>query len=103
MCILLIYLSAYWKIQNVFVVQGQNVEYDFKGGAGEASKQGVHKTGMKELEEISTEAECEDEFSDAEKKLKEKMETTPVQHSSRTAGKKFKYYSNHFISLDILY
>ncbi|KAL9432557.1 hypothetical protein AB3S75_027567 [Citrus x aurantiifolia] len=71
--------------------EGQNLEYDFKGGAGEASKQGVHKTGMKELEEISTEAECEDEFSDAEKKLKEKMETTPVRHSSRTAGKKFKF------------
>lgn len=88
----------------VFAVQEQNLEYDFEGGAGEASinKQGVHKTGMKELEEVSTESECEDEFSDAGKKLKEKMETTPLQNSGRTAGKKFKYYSNHFISLDML-
>ncbi|KAL5813581.1 hypothetical protein ACOSQ3_024344 [Xanthoceras sorbifolium] len=70
--------------------EGQDVEYDFKGGAGAtAVDKGVPTTGMKDLEEGSPEAQSEDEFSDVEKKLKDKMEVTPVRHSERTAGKRF--------------
>ncbi|KAL5749290.1 hypothetical protein ACOSP7_023893 [Xanthoceras sorbifolium] len=70
--------------------EGQDVEYDFKGGAGAtAVDKGVPTAGMKDLEEGSPEAQSEDEFSDVEKKLKDKMEVTPVRHSERTAGKRF--------------
>ncbi|KAK2655532.1 hypothetical protein Ddye_008584 [Dipteronia dyeriana] len=82
--------------------EGQRVECDFKGGAGAAAvnKQGGPTTGIKVLEEGSPEAQSEDEFSDVEKILKDKMEVTPVRHSKRTAGKSFKYYPNHFISIE---
>ncbi|KAI9174510.1 hypothetical protein LWI28_018397 [Acer negundo] len=73
--------------------EGQHAECDFKGGAGAAAvnKQGGPTTGVKVLEEGSPEAQSEDEFSDVEKKLKDKMEVTPVRHSKRTAGKSFKF------------
>ncbi|KAK1562416.1 hypothetical protein Q3G72_011516 [Acer saccharum] len=73
--------------------EGQHVECDFKGGAGAAAvnKQGGPTAGIKVLEEGSPEAQSEDEFSDVEKKLKDKMEVTPVRHSKRTAGKSFKF------------
>ncbi|KAH7550651.1 hypothetical protein JRO89_XS13G0238000 [Xanthoceras sorbifolium] len=72
--------------------EGQDVEYDFKGGAGAtAVDKGVPTAGMKDLEEGSPEAQSEDEFSDVEKKLKDKMEVTPVRHSERTAGKRFRF------------
>ncbi|KAK9277832.1 hypothetical protein L1049_027389 [Liquidambar formosana] len=73
--------------------EGQPVEYDFKGGAGATSenKQGVNKTEVKYLEEHSPKAEIEDDLSDGENNLKDLMKATPVRHSERTAGKKFKF------------
>lgn len=87
----------------IFTIQGQQLEYEFKGGAGEASvnKQVFPKMEMQDFKEQSPETESEDEFSDVEKKLKEKMEVTPIRHSERTSGKKFRYYSNHILLLDI--
>ncbi|KAJ4713682.1 DNA-binding RHL1-like protein [Melia azedarach] len=73
--------------------EGQQLEYEFKGGAGEASvnKQVFPKMEMQDFKEQSPETESEDEFSDVEKKLKEKMEVTPIRHSERTSGKKFRF------------
>lgn len=72
--------------------QGQEVEYDFKGGAGAASviKQVVHKSSIK-LEEDSPETELENDLSDDKSSLKDLKETTPIRHSERTAGKTFKF------------
>lgn len=84
--------------------QGKNSEYDFKGGVGAASvnKQGVFKSVMKDSEEKSIELESDDDISDVDLKCKDMMEVTPVRHSERTAGKRFKYVPNHFHLLDLL-
>ncbi|XP_044465472.1 DNA-binding protein RHL1 isoform X2 [Mangifera indica] len=73
--------------------EGKNSEYDFKGGVGAASvnKQGVFKSVMKDSEEKSIELESDDDISDVDLKFKDMMEVTPVRHSERTAGKRFKF------------
>ncbi|GAV73822.1 hypothetical protein CFOL_v3_17305 [Cephalotus follicularis] len=70
---------------------GQHKEYDFKGGAGTASlkKQAGPTTGIKNVEQAQ-EIELEDELSDGENKLKDRMKETPIRHSERNAGKKIK-------------
>ncbi|XP_015581413.1 DNA-binding protein RHL1 isoform X3 [Ricinus communis] len=76
-------------------VQGREVEYDFKGGAGAASalinKQVAHRSGMKYVEEESPDTELENDLLDEKSNLKDLKETTPVRHSERTTGKTFKF------------
>ncbi|KAE9467036.1 hypothetical protein C3L33_01054, partial [Rhododendron williamsianum] len=67
--------------------------YDFKGGAGAPSetKQGVKKAGLKYAEQESPKTDLEDDFSDSQNNFEDFTEVTPVRHSERTAGKRFKY------------
>lgn len=87
--------------------QGQEDEYDFKGGAGAASvnKQVVHKSGFKYVEDESPDTELENDLSDDKNNLKDMKETAQIRHSGRTAGKTFKYYLNYhdciLLSLDV--
>ncbi|CAB4302079.1 unnamed protein product [Prunus armeniaca] len=60
--------------------RGQHTEYDFKGGA-----------------EHSPNVKVEDNVSDDGNK--DLMRATPVRHSARSAGKRFKYWPKHFIAL----
>ncbi|KAI5347248.1 PREDICTED: DNA-binding RHL1 [Prunus dulcis] len=62
------------------LTEGQHTEYDFKGGA-----------------EHSPNVKVEDNVSDDGNK--DLMRATPVRHSARTAGKRFKYRPKHFIAL----
>ncbi|XP_016715027.2 DNA-binding protein RHL1 isoform X5 [Gossypium hirsutum] len=73
--------------------EGQQMEYDFKGGAGVTSinKQGIPRTEMKQADTESLDTESEDALSDDESNLKVKMEATPTRHSARNAGKRFKF------------
>ncbi|KAK8660280.1 hypothetical protein V6N13_051208 [Hibiscus sabdariffa] len=74
--------------------EGQQMEYDFKGGAGVASvnKQGIPKTEIKEVDMESLDTESGDDLSDDESNLKAKIEVTPTRHSARNAGKRFKFF-----------
>ncbi|XP_015581412.1 DNA-binding protein RHL1 isoform X2 [Ricinus communis] len=76
-------------------LEGREVEYDFKGGAGAASalinKQVAHRSGMKYVEEESPDTELENDLLDEKSNLKDLKETTPVRHSERTTGKTFKF------------
>ncbi|XVE62187.1 hypothetical protein DITRI_Ditri06bG0098300 [Diplodiscus trichospermus] len=71
----------------------QQMEYDFKGGAGVASvnKQGITRTEMKQVEVESVDTESGDALSDDENNLQAKMEVTPTRSSARNAGKRFKF------------
>ncbi|PPD71544.1 hypothetical protein GOBAR_DD31561 [Gossypium barbadense] len=73
--------------------EGQQMEYDFKGGAGVTSinRQGIPRTEMKQADTESLDTESEDALSDDETSLKVKMEATPTRHSARNAGKRFKF------------
>nr|KJB26811.1 hypothetical protein B456_004G262200 [Gossypium raimondii] len=73
--------------------EGEQMEYDFKGGAGVTSinKQGIPRTEMKQADTESLDTESEDALSDDETSLKVKMEATPTRHSARNAGKRFKF------------
>ncbi|MBA0764287.1 hypothetical protein Gotri_013645 [Gossypium trilobum] len=73
--------------------EGQQMEYDFKGGAGVTSinKQGIPRTEMKQADTESLDTESEDALSDDETSLKVTMEATPTRHSARNAGKRFKF------------
>ncbi|XVF30306.1 hypothetical protein REPUB_Repub16aG0045400 [Reevesia pubescens] len=73
--------------------EGQQMEYDFRGGAGVASgnKQGIPRTEIKQVEVESLDTESEDALSDDDNNLKAKMEVTPTRHSARNAGKRFKF------------
>ncbi|GMI94210.1 hypothetical protein HRI_003090300 [Hibiscus trionum] len=73
--------------------EGQQMEYDFKGGAGVASvnKQAIPKTEIKEVDMESLDTKSGDDLSDGESNLKAKMEVTPTRHSARNAGKRFKF------------
>ncbi|MBA0827313.1 hypothetical protein Goarm_012100 [Gossypium armourianum] len=73
--------------------EGQQMEYDFKGGAGVTSinKQGIPRTEMKQADTESLDTESENALSDDETSLKVKMEATPTRHSARNAGKRFKF------------
>ena len=78
--------------------QGQHAEYDFKGGAGStsANKQSDRKNETTYVEH-SPNVKVEDNvLDDGNKDL---MRATPVRHSARTAGKRFKYWPKHFITL----
>lgn len=82
---------------SVVGIQGKDVEYNFKGGAGAAAGEAdPPTTRKKDLEEDSPEAVSEDDFSDIENSLKAKMDATPIRQSGRTAGKTFKYCPNYF-------
>ncbi|OMO78023.1 hypothetical protein CCACVL1_14698 [Corchorus capsularis] len=73
--------------------EAQQMEYDFKGGAGMASanNQSISRTEVKHVEVDSLDTESADDISDDEKSFKAKMEVTPTRHSARNAGKRFKY------------
>ncbi|KAJ9145729.1 hypothetical protein P3X46_028075 [Hevea brasiliensis] len=79
--------------KQMFEGQGQQVEYDFKGGAGAASvnKEVVHKSGIKYVEIETPETELENDLSDDKNNLNDLMETAQTRHSERTAGKTFKF------------
>lgn len=68
------------------------MEHDFNGGAAGSSidKSVVNKTGRKHKEKGSPETELKEEASDDADKLIEPTEVTPVRHSERNAGKKFR-------------
>ncbi|PON68257.1 DNA-binding protein RHL [Trema orientale] len=71
---------------------GQHAEYDFKGGAGGVAcikKQVGHKSGITNIEEQSPQPSLKEDLSEGENK--DLMKATPVRHSSRTAGKTFKF------------
>ncbi|KAK6243899.1 hypothetical protein QUC31_010308 [Theobroma cacao] len=73
--------------------QGQQMEYDFKGGAGVESvnKQDTPRTEIKQVEIESLDNESGDALSDDDNDLTAKMEVTPTRHSARNAGKRFKF------------
>ncbi|VVA34634.1 PREDICTED: DNA-binding [Prunus dulcis] len=80
------------------LTEGQHTEYDFKGGAGStsANKQSDRKNETTYVEH-SPNVKVEDNVSDDGNK--DLMRATPVRHSARTAGKRFKYWPEHFIAL----
>ncbi|XP_043807873.1 DNA-binding protein RHL1 isoform X4 [Manihot esculenta] len=84
--------------KQMFERQGQEDEYDFKGGAGAASvnKQVVHKSGFKYVEDESPDTELENDLSDDKNNLKDMKETAQIRHSGRTAGKTFKFAEASF-------
>ncbi|KAK7314761.1 hypothetical protein VNO77_33289 [Canavalia gladiata] len=73
--------------------QGQQSEYDFKGGAGAASvvNQGVPITRIQRAEQESPMTPTEDDLSDSEINSKDTKELAPVRHSARTARKSYKF------------
>lgn len=86
---------------NIFFlhIQGKHSDYDFKGGAGAVSveKSTFNKPRKEYVESLSPDPELKDDVSDDSGLLTGKtendaMETTPVRHSARTAGKALKYY-----------
>ncbi|XAR55215.1 hypothetical protein NMG60_11035225 [Bertholletia excelsa] len=70
-----------------------NTDYDFKGGAGVASekKQEINKPGLEYFEQQSSKTDLDGDSSDCENILKGLPQLTPVRHSERTAGKRFKF------------
>ncbi|KAI5334362.1 hypothetical protein L3X38_024495 [Prunus dulcis] len=80
------------------LTEGQHTEYDFKGGAGStsANKQSDRKNETRYVEH-SPNVKVEDNVSDDGNK--DLMRATPVRHSARTAGKRLKYWPEHFIAL----
>ncbi|XP_065847430.1 uncharacterized protein [Euphorbia lathyris] len=74
--------------KDMIQVKGQEIQYDFKGGAGAASgnKQVVARSGPKHVEQESLDTETEDD--DDECNLTEIMRT---RQSGRTSGKTFKF------------
>lgn len=78
---------------NVLLFQGQQAEYDFKGGAGAASEvnQGFPKTRIQLAEQDSPKTPIEDDLSGSESNSKDTREVVPVRHSERTTGKAYKY------------
>ncbi|XP_068645838.1 DNA-binding protein RHL1 isoform X2 [Aristolochia californica] len=78
--------------------ESKQPEYDFKGGAGAMpeEKSGVNKVRKEQVQPVSPESDSKDVISvdsdpSSQKNLNERMELTPVRHSARTAGKKFKF------------
>ncbi|XP_027358828.1 DNA-binding protein RHL1 isoform X2 [Abrus precatorius] len=73
--------------------EGQQAEYDFKGGAGAASvvNQAVPKTRIQHAEPESPKTPPEDDLSDSEINSKDTKELTPVRHSLRTSRKSYKF------------
>ncbi|XWS65152.1 hypothetical protein CRYUN_Cryun05aG0067000 [Craigia yunnanensis] len=78
--------------EDYFDNMGQQMEYDFEGGAGVASvnKQGIPRTEIKQVEVESIDTESGDALSDDDKS-KDKMEVTLARHSARNFGKRFKF------------
>ncbi|KAK1261989.1 DNA-binding protein RHL1 [Acorus gramineus] len=78
-------------------LEGKNADHDFKGGAGAASGEtATKKPGKEHVEPLSPEAEAKDDVSDDSdpstgKEFTSVLGATPVRHSARTAGKKFKF------------
>lgn len=75
--------------------QGQQAEYDFKGGAGAGAasvvNQCVPKTKIQRAEQESPKTPLEDDLSDHEINPTDTKELVPVRHSTRTAKKSYKY------------
>ncbi|KAK1297273.1 DNA-binding protein RHL1 [Acorus calamus] len=78
-------------------VMWKNADHDFKGGAGAASGEtATKKPGKEHVEPLSPEVEAKDDVSDDSdpstgKEFTSVLGATPVRHSARTAGKKFKF------------
>ncbi|ESW24538.1 hypothetical protein PHAVU_004G139000 [Phaseolus vulgaris] len=73
--------------------EGHQAEYDFKGGAGAASvvNQGVPRTRIQRAEPESPKTPFANELSDSEINLEDTKELGPSRHSTRIAGKSFKF------------
>ncbi|KAJ1390045.1 hypothetical protein SESBI_37761 [Sesbania bispinosa] len=75
--------------------EGQQAEYDFKGGAGGGAasvvNQGVPKTRIQRVEQESPKTPIEDDSSDSEINSKDTKELVPVRHSTRTAKRSYKF------------
>ncbi|KAI4352006.1 hypothetical protein L6164_006298 [Bauhinia variegata] len=73
--------------------EGQQVEYDFKGGAGAISvaNQSVSKTRMQFAEQQSPKTPYENDFSDSENNANYTKEVVPVRRSERIARKTYKF------------
>ncbi|WVZ14407.1 hypothetical protein V8G54_011973 [Vigna mungo] len=73
--------------------EGHQAEYDFKGGAGAASvvNQGVPRSRIQHAEPESPKTPSESEFSDSELNLEDTKGPGPSRHSTRTAGKSYKF------------
>jgi len=89
-------------MESVFVIysandlfQGHQAEYDFKGGAGAGAasvvNQGVPRTRIQHAEPESPKTPSENELSESEINLEDIKESGPSRHSTRTAGKSYKY------------
>lgn len=89
--------SFFFVIQlwNVLLFQGQQGEYDFKGGAGAASvvNEGVPKTRVQHKELESPETSVEDDLSDGEINPIDTKEEIAVRRSTRTPKKPHTYKS----------
>lgn len=73
--------------------EGQQIEYNFKGGAGVASvnNQGIPRKEIKQVEVESLDTDSGESLSDDDNNLKANMVVTPTRHSARNAGKRFKF------------
>lgn len=93
---------------NLLLFQGQQAEYDFKGGAGAGAasvvNQGVTRTRVQPAEQDSPETPIEDDLSEeSEINLKDTKELVPVRHSARTATKSYKYKPDYFSLHDMCF
>ncbi|KAK7380135.1 hypothetical protein VNO78_32581 [Psophocarpus tetragonolobus] len=74
--------------------EGQQAEYDFKGGAGagvaSVVNPGVCSTKIQRAELESPKTPTDD-LSDSEIHLEDTKELAPVRHSARTSGKSYKF------------
>lgn len=94
--------TPFYLVQRIWwllavICQGQCGECDFNGGAGvtSTSKQSIQKKGINRVEENSLKGEHGDNLVDLEDNITNSIKTTPVRHSERSAGKRFKYYPLH--------
>ncbi|XP_027925036.1 DNA-binding protein RHL1 isoform X1 [Vigna unguiculata] len=75
--------------------EGHQAEYDFKGGAGAGAasvvNQGVPRTRIQHAEPESPKTPSENELSESEINLEDIKESGPSRHSTRTAGKSYKF------------
>ncbi|XLS58562.1 hypothetical protein HN51_008317 [Arachis hypogaea] len=73
--------------------EGQQAEYDFKGGAGanSAVNKAVHKTEIQYAESDSPKTPVDNDLSDSEMNSKDTKEMVPVRHSGRITRKSYKF------------
>ncbi|KAL8130297.1 hypothetical protein V2J09_019452 [Rumex salicifolius] len=77
----------------VEIYENSGSDYDFQGGAGSTfvENKSYSKVKKKSAEDECAEAEMEAQSPAREEDMKKPLDATPVRHSERTAGKKFKF------------